>query len=476
MNYDMLISSLAIGVGIFHCLGFLSVFSAIMNTRTSQGAIAWALALITLPYFALPLYWVFGRRHFQGYVKSRRVVDQEIHDLVPHLQITGAENVHAACDHSHTALERLARTHIMDGNDADLLIDGEATFASILEAIEDARDYILIQFFIVHDDGLGTRIQETLLRKAREGVRVYFLYDEIGSYHLPQHYVDTLRRGDVHITGFRTTRGPRNKFQINFRNHRKIVITDGTVGFIGGLNIGDEYLGKDPRFGRWRDTHVRVTGPAVQAIQLSFVEDWYWATRSNPDLTWVPRPSPTGNKTALVISSGPSDPTETCGLFYVHCINTAQKRLWIASPYFVPDERIIGALNLAALRGVDVRIMLPEKPDHYLIYLASFYFINEVETSGIKFYRYSAGFMHQKVMLIDDNTASVGTANLDNRSFRLNFEITLLFLDTPFAKEIESMLLDDFRDCEEVPVGAYHTKPLWFRFGVRISRLLAPIQ
>jgi len=409
-------------------------------------------------------------------VESRRIVDEEIHALVPDLQVADTSACLSSDQCSYTVLEKLAQMHIMDGNDAELLIDGEAAFASMFDAIEEAQEYVLIQFFIVHDDELGTRVQEMLLRKAREGVRVYFLYDEIGSSRLPQTYVNTLRHGDVHITGFRTTRGPRNKFQVNFRNHRKILITDGTVGFIGGLNIGDEYLGKDPKFGRWRDTHVKITGPCVQALQLSFVEDWYWATHSNPELTWTPKPSPTGNKTALVISSGPSDPMETCGLFFVHCINAAQKRIWIASPYFVPDERIIAALKLTALRGVDVRIMLPEKPDHYLIYLSSFYFIDEVEQAGVKFYRYQAGFMHQKVLLVDEQAAAIGTANLDNRSFRLNFEVTLLFLDVPFVNEVETMLLEDFRECIEIPINALGTRPLWFRFMVRLARLLAPIQ
>jgi cardiolipin synthase len=209
---------------------------------------------------------------------------------------------------------------------------------------------------------------------------------------------------------------------------------------------------------------------------MSFLEDWYWATHENPPLDWVPRPAPQSNQTTLVLPTGPGDDLETCGLFFVQMINSAQDRLWIASPYFVPDSQVIAALQLASLRGVDVRIMLPEHPDHLLIYLSSFSFLEETDKADVKVYRYQPGFMHHKVILVDDRLAAVGTANLDNRSFRLNFEISVLVDDPQFARQVAQMLTSDFERCKPAKPEDLLQRPFWFRVAVRLARLTAPLQ
>jgi cardiolipin synthase len=235
-------------------------------------------------------------------------------------------------------------------------------------------------------------------------------------------------------------------------------------------------MGRHPKLGPWRDTMVEVHGPVVQAIQFTFLEDWYWATGDVPDLDWSPLPAPNdADETALCLASDPSDMLETCGLFFMHAINSARQRIWIASPYFVPDTSLIHALQLAALRGVDVRIMLPQKPDHKLVYLAAFSFIDEAEPSGVKFYRFLPGFMHHKVILVDDDLAAVGTANFDNRSVRLNFEIMLLFANRSFARAVSDMFDSDFTVCRQVRAAEFAARSLWFRFAVRLARLLAPV-
>ena len=253
-------------------------------------------------------------------------------------------------------------------------------------------------------------------------------------------YISALRDGGIDIRPFNTRQGNSNRFQINFRNHRKIVVADGKVAFVGGHNVGDEYLGHNEEFGRWRDTHVKVEGPVALAVQLTFVEDWNWAAGNFlTNLNWKPQRAANDNLKALCLATGPADRFESCSLFFLHSINSAQKRLWIASPYFVPDEQTVSALTLAALRGVDVRILLPEKADSLLVHLSSFSYLRAAEKAGIKIYRYTDGFLHQKAMLVDDDTSAIGTANFDNRSFRLNFEITLLFKDANFASEVEVM-------------------------------------
>ena len=218
-----------------------------------------------------------------------------------------------------------------------------------------------------------------------------------------------------------------------------------------------------------------MTGPIVAEMQLVFAEDWHWATTEMPDLDWAPRKSDAGDMSVMVVPSGPADELETCGLFFTEAINSAQHRLWIASPYFVPDSRIMGALYLASLRGVDVRVVLPERPDHYLVYLASFAFIPESTKMGVKFYRYQSGFLHHKVMLVDDRFASVGTANLDNRSFRLNFELSAVVVDEEFSQEVVNMFENDFAECRLALSKDFLDKPIWFKVAVRAANLLSPI-
>ena len=370
----------------------------------------------------------------------------------------------------------MADIPVLRGNAVELLVDGAATFESILQGIDRARDYVLFQFFIVKDDELGREVQAHLIAKAREGVRVYFLYDEVGSHALPNRYKEELRSAGVQVYAFNTRQGMRNRFQLNFRNHRKIVVVDGREAWIGGHNVGDEYMGRDPKFGHWRDTHVRIQGPAALAAQLSFVEDWYWATSQVAEVDWEPHRAPEGDVRALVIPTGPADQLETATLMFIHAINSARERVWIASPYFVPDEAVMAAIHLAGLRGVDVRILIPDHPDHLLVYLAAYSYFDEASDTGAEFYRYTDGFLHQKVVLIDHSSASVGTANFDNRSFRLNFEVTATIADSAFVGQVERMFEADFARSRRMEPGELDRKPFWFKLGVSLARLTSPIQ
>lgn len=474
---DESLTIIGIAFSLFEIAGILAAIEAIMHARTSQGAIAWAISLITFPYLALPCFWLFGRSKFEGYIDARRVGNLKIAHIGLHLSGYLPQNNNERIDISHLEiLENLAKMPFTCHNRAEILIDGKATFESILKEIESARTYILVQFYIIRSDKIGTELKRKLVRKSEQGVKIYILYDEIGSYKLSAKYIRELRHAGCDMYPFNTTKGRRYKFHLNFRNHRKIVIIDGRIGYVGGVNVGDEYIEGSPELGKWRDTHVRVEGPAVQCVQLSFLEDWYWATNSIPELNWIPQRAIGGNKKVLVVPTGPADDYETCNLLFVHAINSARRRLWIATPYFVPDPQVIVALQLAGLRGVDVRIILPEKVDRFLVYLSSFAYIKDTEGFGVKFYRYRPGFLHQKVMLIDNDIATVGTANLDNRSFRLNFEMILLFADTSFAKEIEKMLIDDMANCRKYTIEDLESRSFLFQLAVSTARLMAPLQ
>ncbi len=477
-NSTFVIYPLALLVIAFYIGGLVAVIHVIMNGRTAQGTVAWVIVLLELPYIALPLYLVFGGHRFWGYIKARRSGDTELHHIVEgFLDYSGGKNL--TCDAPipfKDIVSSLTKLPVTRGNRAQLLIDGKKTFQAIFESIDAAKDYILVQFFIIRNDYLGQKLKEKLIRKAQLGTQVYLLYDEIGCFNLPNRYLRELEHAGVEVSGFKTARGWAHPLRINFRNHRKIVIVDGKIAYAGGLNVGDEYLGHSSHFGHWRDTHLKLEGPSVHILQLTFCEDWYWATHRVLTLDWQPDKLTYSDQRILPIPSGPADKMETCTLFFVQAINSARTRLWIVSPYFVPDEQVMTALQLAALRGVDVRILLPDKPDHLLVYLSSWSYYEQAEYAGVKIYRYQKGFLHQKVMLIDNDYATVGTANFDNRSFRINFEITVMVLDKNFCQQVEEMLNDDFSHSVLVKADEYTNKPFWYRLAVRCARLLSPLQ
>jgi cardiolipin synthase len=250
---------------------------------------------------------------------------------------------------------------------------------------------------------------------------------------------------------------------------------DGEVAWVGGHNVGDEYLGLDPEFSPWRDTHVRLEGPVALQLQAVILGDWYWATREIPEVNWTPRPAGDQDTKVMILPTAPTGDLETASLFFVAALNAARERIWLSAPYFVPDPAVMKALQLAALRGVDVRIITTGKGDSQLVFLAAFHYIQELRGLGIRFYAYTPGFLHEKVTLIDDNVSTVGTHNFDNRSFRLNFEVMAIIADTEFAGEMEAMFEQDFLHAEAIDPDTFDQKSIWWRIGVRLSRLAAPI-
>lgn len=478
MSAEHLLTLIGLSLALLELLAIAAAGHALMNARTSQGSIAWAISLIAFPIVSLPLYAVFGRGKFRGYVDARRAGELEIQHIAAQLAAGYSAPLRAGFspqEASYATFERLAKMPFTRCNAARLLIDGEATFAALFDAVQAAQHYVLVQFFIIREDALGRRFADLLEQKARAGVQMHLLYDEIGSHKLSHTYLDRLSAAGVAVSAFRTTQGRANRLQINFRNHRKVVVVDGHTAYVGGHNVGEEYLGRHPRLTPWRDTHLEIRGPAALATQLAFVEDWYWATRRVPELDWVPQTVCTPGQRILILPTGPADTLDTCALFFVQAINAAQQRIWITSPYFVPDEMVVAALQLAALRGVDVRVMLPAHPDHRLVYLAGLSFVRETVSAGVQLFRYQSGFLHQKVLLVDDDLAAVGTANLDNRSFRLNFEFTALVADADFAAQVADMLNADFRHCRRVAADELDSRSLTLRVAARAARLLAPV-
>ncbi len=466
----MLSSIVGIILVLLHAAGVVAAMHAVMNTRTPQGAFAWALGLVLLPYITLIPYLYLGRSRFHGYVDLHRLRREQMQAMAS-TTLESTPSSPWACER-YGEIATLLHARFHPGQQLHLLVNGEATFNAILSAIDAARHCVLLQFFIIHDDALGRRLQQVLIERVRAGVEVCVLYDGIGSHALPHQYVDTLRDAGVAIHPFATQRRS-NRFQLNFRNHRKIVVVDGVRGFVGGLNVGDEYLGLKPPLSPWRDTHLQIDGPAVADLQRSFAEDWHWVTGVLPPLR-SPNPG-TGRVHTLIAATGPADRQETCSLFFVALIHAARRRLWITTPYFVPDQAVMSALRLAVFRGVDVRVLIPSRPDHHAVFLASGLYAHDAVRAGIRVFRYQPGFLHQKVVLIDEDTASVGSMNLDNRSFRLNFEIGALNVGREFAAQVEAMLREDFSHAHEVTEAEYLRAPYLRRLAMHVARLFDPV-
>ena len=454
---------------LIYALGLLATVDAIWNGRTSQGTLAWVTGLTFIPFIALPLYLFFGSRRFHGYRTARTASSKVLKEL--HFEKTQCARAFVNNHKSDVIipLEAMSRLPQSEQNNVRLLINGEQTFAHIFSAIEKATHTILVQFYIVNDDDLGRRLQQALISKAKQGIEVYFLYDEIGSVGLRTQYLTTMKKVGIQCSRF-NPRNLKHRLQLNFRNHRKLIVIDGEMCFIGGHNVGNEYLGRTPNDDLWRDTHLQIHGPATLAAQLSFVEGWYWAQRTVLNLTWEAYRSEQNAKT-LIIPSGPADTIESMSLSFVQLILSAKKRVWIATPYFVPDLNVMGALELAALKGIDIRILLPDKTDNIIIALATRSYVSELRQLGITFLQYQPGFMHQKTMLIDDDLSYIGSANLDNRSLRINFELNALIECKALATDVETMLKHDFSTSISYPKESHFFTTL----ATKAARLFSPI-
>ncbi|MDV3504131.1 cardiolipin synthase [Marinobacter sp. M-5] len=472
------ITFIAMALGLLYASAFACIVRILLSYRTAQGALAWIIGLVAVPYLAVPMFLLFGRNRFGGYVRARRMGDAALTNLLNRFEKQTTSISLPGHEHFSDELQvlcKLGRQPFTSNNRCALLRDGEATFDAVFEAMEDARRYILLEFYIVRSDKVGQRIKSILKRKLAEGVEVWFLYDDIGSVGLPRKYLTELADAGARVASFGDGNIRRRRFQINFRNHRKLLVCDGHTGFVGGINLGDEYLGTAMDQEPWRDTHCQISGPAVTGLQLAWLEDWNWASSEFPELSWEPDITPDGDQEVLILPTGPADTYETCALFFLNCINNARERIWIASPYFVPDFQIMNALQLAALRGVDVRIIIPEKSDNWLIKIAAYSYLVQACQAGVGIYRYQPGFMHQKVILVDNRYAAVGTANMDNRSMRLNFEITAINTSEAFVADVATMLEEDLANTRLMTERDYQDRSIAFRLGCRAVRLLAPL-
>jgi cardiolipin synthase len=330
----------------------------------------------------------------------------------------------------------------------------------------------------VRDDELALELQAALIERAQAGVEVRFLYDAVGCFSTDKAYFKKMEAAGIEVHAFFPVVLPFISSKSNYRNHRKIVVIDGTVAFTGGINVGDEYLGKDKTFGFWRDTHLIVRGEAVSELQLIFLQDWYYMTGERLFTPYYMKPlevmeNATGG--VQIIASGPDEPYETMKSLYFGLITEARHSVYIASPYLIPDEDLMTALKTAAMSGIDVRILLPSFPDHKIVFYASRSYFDDLLLAGVKIYEYNKGFMHSKVIVVDDAIATIGTANMDLRSFHLNFEVNAFLYGTNSVHELTRDFYEDFSNSSQVERSVFIRRSFMQRLVESISRLFSPL-
>lgn len=459
---------LAILATALHLAGIALGIHALSRRHSPQGTIAWMLGLFLLPAVVVPLYLLLGvariRRHTSAR-KTRRNIEQYLKQHNAWI---------APASKLSRTLTRSTGYAPCSGNAVRILRDGNDTYRDMLQAIQQAKDFILLEFFIIRNDRVGAILRQSLEERAKAGVRVYVIYDEVGSHKLPAGYLRSLKRAGVRVSSFNGRRfWLSSMLRINYRNHRKLVVIDGEYAYLGSLNIGLEYTQTAQR-PYWRDTFVNLQGPIVAQCMLSFLDDWQRATGEALSLK-QPQSSSPGTTHCQLIPSGPDDaPVNPWQLFLLESAAQAQERIWLASPYFVPSEAVKEALCAAAMRGIDVRILIPRRGDNKAAQLALFTYVPDMLACGVRLLAYEPGFLHEKVCVVDSSHCSIGTANLDERSLRLNFELTLLMEDPAATARVATMLEEDMAQAGSITPAAWYKAPIPLRLLANCCRLLSP--
>lgn len=457
-------------------------FVIFLENRHPSQTLTWLVVLGSFPLVGFVFYILFGR----NYRKEKLYRAKYFLDKQAFLKIEGendpsnVQKLEQMGDHQRKLFylaQKLGNSPISFATQTRVLTDGEETFHAIIEALKEATHHIHLEYYIVRHDKIGQEIKDILIQKAKEGVKVRFLYDAVGSFQLSKKYILDLRHAGVEIIPFGPVRLPFLSSKVNFRNHRKIIVIDGSIGFVGGLNIGDEYLGRDESFGFWRDTHMLMKGEAVRSLQLIFLQDWYYMTNNNILTAEYLSPDLEENIHGGVqlIAGGPDNEWSVIKNIFFSMITSAEKSVWIASPYFIPDEDIFSALKIAALSGIDVRILVPQRPDKKIVFHASRSYFPELLEAGVRIFEYEKGFMHSKIVIVDGELASIGTANMDMRSFHLNFEVNAFLYRTRSTEKLVKEYINDLSHSKEIEKGKFKKRHIGYRIIESTSRLLSPL-
>lgn len=455
----------------------------VLEYRHPDRAMAWLVILLALPAAGIVLY-VFLARQYRRKRRIKRLPEgvweglRREMDRLSDLFRPGGQEAPEIGEAPRLLglLGHLPEAPITRGNTVEFYHAGKELFPAILEAMDRAEDHIHMEYYIIRDDGIGRSFRDMMVKKARQGVEVRLLYDGIGSIGLPEEYLERLEEAGVETGCFLPPMAALAAKRLNYRNHRKITVIDGKVGFLGGLNIGDEYLGLDPKLGFWRDTHMRVDGDAAYRLQYTFLRDWYLAKgRLLEGARFFPGQESKGTELVQIVNSGPDSKRDAILEMYFSAIAAGERRIWLATPYFIPEGGILLALKTAALSGADVRIILPSVPDSRVVYWASLSYLEELLQVGARVFLYQDGFIHAKVLIVDDRLATVGTANMDMRSFFSNFEQNAVLFDRHLVDRLAGQFQLDLRKCRELEASEFQGGSVWKKGKEIVARLLAPL-
>lgn len=456
----------------------------ILEFRHPAKSIAWLFIMFVFPAIGFVMYYFLAKE----YKHRRKVrykwskVSEETrlhifrHSKIVHRvsDLTNAEMHHQ--ERLFSLLQNIPDSPITSCNKTTVLTNAPQTYEAILAAIDKAQNHIHLEYYTIRSDEIGEVFKNALIRKARDGVKVRLIYDGVGSMELSNQYLKDLKDAGVECRGFLPPFIAFFDKRINYRNHRKIVVVDGRIGFLGGINIGDEYLGKNRKLGYWRDTHLQLEGDSVYFLQFLFLNDWSLVSRQKLiGESYFPIMDCQGEEQAQIIASGPDGHWDSILDMFFASISVAKRRIYIATPYFIPDPSILMSLKTAGLSGIDVRIIIPGVPDHKLVHWASLSYVEELLQAGVRFYQYQKGFMHAKVMIVDDSLASIGTANMDMRSFFSNFELNALLFDPKTIDRVESDFMRDMADSKELTLYAFERRPRTQKALEVVARLLSPL-
>ena len=474
---------------------FVSIVIFLEN-RDPAKTIAWLLLFILFPVVGFVLYVFLGRnirkkkifrtqKLFSDIKTTKLFKSIEEFDNLITLQKQSILEGLIFSDEDMVVKRRImnlllntGRSPVTINNNIQILTNGKEKFDSLLNDLESAKDHIHLEYFIIRDSEIGNKIKEILIRKAKLGVSVKLLYDDVGCWKLwfRRKFLKDMLRNNIELANFLPVSFPFMNRKVNYRNHRKIVVIDGKIAYTGGINIGDEYLGKNKKLGFWRDTHMKIEGEAVYMIQLTFLLDWYFATKQKAfDEKYFPSIKYCGDSLVQIVASGPDSDFEAIHIAYFTAITQAKKRIYIQTPYFIPDESILVALKTAILSGVEVKIIFPKLPDHKIVHLASMSYFEELLKAGGKIYLYQNGFIHSKVLIIDDDIVSLGSTNVDLRSFMINFEMNAFIYDEVVVKRLEEDFIKDLSESEEITLEQYMSRPILQKIKESGARLLSPM-
>ena len=484
-------------LAISYISGTIVAMTILLENRDPSKTVTWLLIFILLPGIGLIIYAVFGRnlrkikifktQELASNMKEEKLFQNldEINNLIRLEQDTISVSKLLKDNEEDNIKLKIISLLLNTGmfpfttnNKVDIFVDGNEKFERLIKDIENAKDHIHLEYFIIKDSDIGQKIKNLLIKKSKENVKIRILYDDVGCWRFWFHreFFNEMKSHGIEIVPFLPTKFPLIGGKLNYRNHRKIVVIDGRIGYTGGINIGDEYMGKNKKFGYWRDTHIRIEGTSVYMLQMTFLIDWYYNTKEVLlNKNHFPRLNNFGNAMIQVVASGPDSDWEAIHYAYFLAICQAKKSIYIETPYFIPDESILRALKSAALSGVDVRIIFPKIADHKIVNIASYSYFDDILKSGGRVYLYEKGFIHSKVIIIDDSIASTGSANMDLRSFMLNFEINAFIYDRKVIDLMKEDFFEDMKNSKEINKEEFKNRSIVQKSKESVARLFSPI-